>query len=556
MGNKDQADLIFINGNILTMDEEMSQANSVVVRNGTVQFVGDQNEALAFEGEQTEIIDLQGKTMMPGFIESHIHPTLYGLNLLKLDCRPENTPSIDALLKKIEEAVQETPDGEWVIGWGWDDSKLLEKRAPTRWELDRVAPDHPVFLTRTCAHMAVVNTKALKLSGVSAETEDPDGGHIERDPQSGEITGLLQEKAQGLIALPKEGVENLVAGMKLAQKDFAKWGITTIHDMSTQTAEMQVYQHLLNEDALTVRVRPWIWAIAQNDWTGHLDEVLSLGIRSGFGNDMIKIQGMKFMLDGSVGGRTAAVAEPYENDSSKGILYSEVDDVAPAMEKSLSAGLRVAIHGIGERAIEVAIQAFEKANEKVDITSMRNRIEHCALPTENHLKRMKKLELIAASSIGFLYHIGDSYMNNLGPERMKRVYPHKSFKEYGLVAPGNSDLPVTGGNPWTGIYAAVTRKTVSGQVLDTTQNISVEDALKAYTNDAAYSSCEEKTIGVIKPFAKADLIVIAEDPFKVDAEQLKEIEVEQTYMDGNLVYAKEENKPDLDRNKKLERVES
>lgn len=556
MGNKDQADLIFINGNILTMDEEMSEANSVVVKNGTVQFVGDQNEALAFEGAQTEIIDLKGKTMMPGFIESHIHPTLYGLNLLKLDCRPENTPSIDALLKKIEEAVQEAADGEWIIGWGWDDSKLLEKRAPTRWDLDKVAPDHPVFLTRTCAHMAVVNTKALELSGVGVETEDPDGGHIERDLQTGEITGLLQEKAQGLIALPKDGFEELVKGMKLAQKDFAKWGITTIHDMSTQTAEMRVYQDLLNDGALTVRVRPWMWAIAQNDWTGHLDEVLSLGIRSGFGNDMIKIQGMKFMLDGSVGGRTAAVAEPYENDSATGILYSEVEDVAPAMEKSLSAGLRVAIHGIGERAIEVAIQAFEKAHEKVDITQMRNRIEHCALPTDDHLKRMKKLELIAASSIGFLYHIGDSYMNNLGPERMKRVYPHKSFKEYGLVAPGNSDLPVTGGNPWTGIYAAVTRKTVSGQVLDTTQNISVEDALKAYTTDAAYSSCEEEMIGVIKLYAKADLIVVAKDPFKVDVEQLKEIEVEQTYMDGNLVYTNEESKPDLDRSKKLERVES
>jgi predicted amidohydrolase YtcJ len=172
---------------------------------------------------------------------------------------------------------------------------------------------------------------------------------------------------------------------------------------------------------------------------------------------------------------------------------------------------------------------------------MRNRIEHCALPTEDQLKRMKKLELIAASSIGFLYHIGDSYMNNLGPERMKNVYPHKSFKEHGIIAPGNSDLPVTGGNPWTGIYAAVTRKTITGQVLDDTQNISVEDALRAYTVDAAYSSCEEQTIGIIKPSAKADLIVVSHDPYKLDKELLKDIEVECTYMNGKLIYSNEHN---------------
>ncbi|MEC5423283.1 amidohydrolase [Virgibacillus sp. C22-A2] len=537
MGNYKEADLILINANVITMDEALPKANSVVVKDGLIIFVGDKEDSLSWQGDNTEITDLNGKTVLPGFVESHIHPALYGLNLLEIDCRTPQVSSIEDILIKVQEQTGETQEGQWIRGWGWDDSKLQEKRNPTRWDLDKVAPNHPVILKRTCSHVAVANSKALEISGITKETKDPKGGHIVHDEFSGEITGLLQEKAQGLLSIPHYEFKDVVKGMKLAQKDFAKWGITTVHDMSTQTAELQVYQYLLENDELDVRVRPWIWALDQNGMTGLHNEVLSTGLRSGFGNDMLKIQGMKFMLDGSVGGRTAAVNESYENSNDKGILYCDVKDVSPYMKQAMESGLRVAIHGIGERAIEVALQGFEEASKSMDISTMRNRIEHCALPTENHLSRMKKMELIAGSSIGFLYHIGDSYLNNLGSERMKRVYPHKSFKEYGIVAPGNSDLPVTGGNPWTGIYAAVTRKSMTGQVLDETQNISVFDALKAYTSDAAYSSFEEQSIGVIRPLGKADIIVVSDDPFDIDVENLKDINVESTFINGRLIYS-------------------
>ncbi|UOQ92304.1 amidohydrolase [Halobacillus shinanisalinarum] len=532
-----EADSILVDGNVITMDEELPSANSIVVKDGTILFVGDKEEALSWLGSNTEVINLKGKTMLPGFVESHLHPAHYALNLLELDCRPKHTSSIETILEKVRMAAESAQDGQWIRGWGWDDSKLTERRNPLRWELDKAAPNHPVILKRTCGHMAVVNSKALELSGISEDTKDPKGGKLEREIGTGALTGLLQEKAQGMAALPDYSFDDMVKGMKLAQKDFAKWGITTVHDMSTQTAELQVYQYLLEQNELNVRIRPWIWAVDQNGWTGLLNEVLSVGIRSGFGNDMIKIQGMKFMLDGSIGGRTAAVAEPYEDDDQTGILYNTVEEVSPFIKQSLAAGLRVAIHGIGERAIEVAIKSLEEASESIDISHLRNRIEHCALPTNDHLRRMKKLELMAASSVGFLYHIGDSYIKNLGTERMKRVYPHKSFKEYGIVAPGNSDLPVTDGNPWTGIYGAVTRKSLSGQVLDDTQNIEVQDALKAYTVDAAYSSFEEQSIGVIKPLAKADLIVVSDDPLTIENEKLKDIKVERTFIGGRLVYS-------------------
>ena len=531
------ADTIFTNGNVITMDEHMKRASAIVIQQDRIIYVGDKETALSFRGSKTEVIDLQQKTVLPGFIESHIHPVSYALNLLEVDCRPTNAPSIDRILELIKEAADKTPKGEWIRGFGWDDSRLKERLIPTRWDLDKVSPDHPVALLRTCNHMSVLNSKALEMSGITNETKDPQGGHLERD-EDGVLTGLVQERALELIGAPDYGIEDIYKGMKFAQKDFAKWGVTTVHDMSMQDTHLQVYQQLLHNDDLTVRIRPWIWAIDGNGWDGRLDETIALGIKSGFGNDMIKLQGMKFMLDGSIGGRTAALAEPYENDTNRGILYNDVDEVSPYMTKALQAGLRVAIHGIGERAIEVAIQAFERSQEVMDITEMRNRIEHCALPTDDHLERIKKLNLIAASSIGFLYDIGDSYLTNLGKERMKRVYPHQSFKEYGIVAPGNSDLPVTDGNPWTGIYSAVTRKTISGQTLDETQNISVYDALKAYTVDAAYSSCEEEMIGVIKPSAKADIIVLSENPLEMDHEGLKDIEIEETYIDGKLVYKK------------------
>ena len=534
------AHLIFLNGNVLTMNEDSPKASAVVVKDGTIMHVGDDEEALDWKSENTEVIDLKKKTLMPSFIESHIHPSLYAMSLLEIDCKPNTTPSIKVLLEKVKDKVSHTSESQWIIGWGWDDSKLAEKRNPTRWELDEIAPDHPVVLKRTCAHMSVANSKALEMSCITEDSPNPKGGNIERD-EHGRLTGLLQEKAQGLLATPKYELDDMVKGMDLAQKQFAKWGITTVHDMSTQTDDFQLYQFLLEKGELKVRVRPWMWAIDQNGFDGSLEEVLTVGLRSGFGNDMLKIQGLKFMLDGSVGGKTSAVSKAYIGTEETGILYNTVDEIYPLMKKGIEKGLRIGVHAIGDRAIETSIKAFEKINEFQDITSMRNRIEHCALPTEDHLKRMKGLKLIAASSVGFLYHIGDNYLDKLGKERMKSLFPQKSFKEFGIVAPGNSDLPINDANPWLGIYSAVTRKTAGGQVLDFEQNLSVWDSLKAYTSDAAYSSFEEQCLGIIKNGAKADLMIPSHDPLQVDVEDLVNITVERTYLDGTLIYSESDS---------------
>lgn len=533
-------DTVFVNGHVVTMDDgPASPVTAIAVTAGVISYVGDDATARQLAGETTEIIDLQGQTVLPGFIESHAHPTIYGANLLDVDCRPQATGSAARIRDAVAAAVESSRPGDWILGWGWDESRMEGGLAPTRDELDSVAPDNPVLLRRVCGHMAVVNSATMRLSGIDEDTPDPAGGHLAR-ASDGRLTGLLQEQAQGLVAAPEKTRDDLTRGFRLAQHKYNSWGVTTIHDMSTRGADLRLYQALLDEGNLTMRLRPWFWAIQANYRDGVLSEALTTGITSGFGNDMLKIQGVKFMLDGSVGGRTAAVAEPFEDSHDCGILTMTLDETTPWVAAALEGGLRVAIHGIGERAIDVAIDACDLAAQKLGaekVGAMRNRIEHCALPTEQNLRDMSRLGLIAASSIGFIYGLGDSYLANLGRERVSRVYPHKSFQEHGIVAPGNSDSPITEGNPWLGIYAAVTRTSHSGQVLDTTQNISVEAALRAYTRDAAYASFEDNHLGVIRRGARADLNVVSHDPLTIDPEKLHSITTVETYLDGRKVYS-------------------
>jgi len=539
MGRKPNgADLLFVNGNVITMEADCPWAGGVAVKDGIIVYLGDNRAVLdSLRDRQTEVIDLHGKTLLPGFIDSHMHPSLYALSLLEIDCRAVSIASIDELLNTVRQRARSTPAGTWLRGWGWDDSKLAERRNPTRQDLDGAAPDHPVILKRTCGHVAAVNTAALRMNGIDAATPDPEGGHIEKDHATGEPTGILQERAQELVELPPYTSDDLKRGLAAAFTHFARWGLTTVHDISTAAFYLQAYQDLLQAEKLTVRLRPWLWALDQMGSPGMLDEAIALGIKSGFGGDMLRIQGSKFMLDGSVGGRTAAVAEPFVGEAdNRGILYMRQEDFTPEVVKSINAGLRVAIHAIGERAIEMALTAIEAAAATGDVTRMRNRIEHCGLPTDQQLARMRRLGLVAGSSVGFVYWLGDSYIANLGSERLRRVYPQKSFREHGIVAPANSDLPVCDGNPLAGIYGAVTRKSMSGRVLDDVQNISVLDALRLYTTDAAYASFEEDKLGSLREGKFADLIVLSDDPLQVPAENLKDLRVEMTVMNGKIVY--------------------
>ncbi|WP_338752222.1 amidohydrolase [Bacillus sp. FJAT-52991] len=533
------ADKILYNANIYTMDDQYPLANRLAIKNGRI--IGFDDVADQLRGPHTKLFDIKNKTMLPGLIESHAHPLHYAADLLKLDLRYERISSIQDLLYEVKRKADELPEGEWIIGTGWDDSKLKEKRFPTIDELNKAAPNHPVFLTRTCVHNAVANWKAFEVSGLSSNPEDPEGGHFHRDAKTGKISGLIQENAMMLFKVPSFSTEQLKQAMEKAQQHFFEWGVTAVHDMAVSQKEMVVYQQLKKEGKLRLKTRLWLWAISQMAWPGGEKELLHLGIESGFGNDHLNIQGLKYMLDGSVGGRTAAVEEPYEQEQDNyGILHMKQQTINDHISQAIQHNMRVSIHGIGERAIEMALQAIEQAGSLEDNKQKRHRIEHCALPTDDHLKRIAKQNIIAASSIGFIYSIGDSYLNNLGSKRAAHVFPHASFKKHGIIAPGNSDMPVCHGNPFYGIYAAVTRKTIGGQQLGTEEAISVKEAIQAYTVDAAYSGFDETIIGSLAIGKYADLIVLDKDPFETKSEDLKNIQVLLTMVDGELVFKKAE----------------
>ncbi|RKQ35283.1 amidohydrolase [Kocuria tytonis] len=523
------------------------EPQGVVVEDGVIAFVGDSHEAQRRTAPDAPVVDARGRYLMPGLIETHGHPGLYARLALNADCRPSVTPRASDVVEVIRGAARETGAGEWVIGWGYDEHRM-DGGGPTRADLDEAAPDHPVYLKRTCAHMALVNTAALRRMGITGETPDPPGGCIVRD-EGGEPTGLLQETAMSLADLPVSGPRELLDGMRVAQEDFSAWGLTTVHDMSTGPLEMGAYLRLQEAGQLHTRFRPWYFALKLGDFHGSYDEVIGTGIRSGLGDDMVRIQGMKFILDGSVGGRTAAVAEPFEGSDSRGILYYDTPRILPMAAQALRNGLRLAIHGIGERAVEQALDLVEGAGREVAsesedpqaafrelVSTRRHRVEHCALPTDEDLRRLVDSGVIAASSTAFVHELGDSYLKNLGQERMNRAYPMRTFLDRGIVAPSNSDFPVTTANPWFGISACVTRTSVSGQVTDTAQNITVAEALDAYTVEAAKASFDEDRLGRIAEGFLGDLVLLDRHPFEVDARELKDVSAELTVCDGRIVH--------------------
>lgn len=524
------------------MEAADKEASAVAVASGKIVYIGKDEEAKSLAGPKTEIIDLKGQTLLPGFIESHMHPMMYAHNLLGVECGGENTKSLSRVLEALEEKVKFTQKGEWIKGFGWDDSKFEERRNPSRWDLDKVSPDHPVVLMRTCVHVVVANSLALKMGNIDKNTPNPEGGHIQKDPNTGEPTGILQERAMELLPNVAYSLEQLKTGMEMALKILARKGVTSIGDMSSQPEGFRIYQRLQKEGLLTARVR--MWPVANKTITGNgmLNDLYAVGIESGFGDEMLSVQGVKYVLDGSVSGKTAAVTEPYYKDpSANGIIYcNDESEMIESVRKAFQGGLRVSIHAIGDRAIEFALNVIEKAGAGMDLASMRNRIEHCVLPTKEQLERIKRLGLIVGSSFGFIYSLGEGYLNALGPDRVKKALPQKKYQEMGIIAPGNTDCPVCDVNPLWAIYSAVVRKSFAGNSLGEEQRVDIMEALRAYSTYPAYSTFEEDRLGSIKEGKFADMVVLENDILSVDPEEIKDIKVAMTIMNGKIVWRNDE----------------
>jgi len=534
-------DCALINGHIITLNRNDEIAEAVAVKDARFVQVGSTKDIMQLADKDTRFIDVHGKTVTPGFVESHCHPSMAGLNLC-FEVDVKQAASIDDIIALLRQKAELLPTGNWVKGFGYNDQRLKEKRHPTRWDLDKATADHPIFLGRTDGHLAVANSNALNLAQIFKDTADPAGGRLDRDPQTGEPTGVLREQAQTIVKalLPPYTVSDFKEGILAACRQLAGWGITSFHDAAVGREAMRAYQELLAENKLPLRVGMMIPGIPLLEFPGCLEELKALGLRAGFGNDRLRIYGTKFMCDGSLSGWTAALYEPYANQPGEmGITVVPRDKLAAGIIEAHKAGLRPVTHAIGDRAIDIVLDAIERALKERPDPDHRMSIEHCSLPTAQAIERMQRLGVLPSSSVGFLYELGPAHLIGLGPERMKGYFPHRTYLEKGIISVGNSDWFVTSGNIAQQLYAAVTRTSYTGEVLRAEQAISVKDALRLYTTNGAYASFEENIKGSIEPGKLADMAVLDRDILSIPAEEIKELQVEMTLVGGKIVYQRD-----------------
>jgi len=526
------ADLIFVNGKVITVNEKDEIAEAVAVRDGKVLRVGSNSYVQEVRGEGTEVHDLGGLPLLPGLIDSHMHPGSYGVFWVRgVSCGPD-VASMEVLLERIKGKADSTPKGRWILGYTLDDVKL--GRYPTRAELDSVCPENPLYIQRRDGHIGIVNSLALKAGGITRDTPDPPHGKIDRD-EDGEPTGVLREAAKDIVynQMPPYTVEEYVEGLKHVFDEFISLGLTTIHASMTDSKEFRAMQRLRATDDLKLRV--CVHASGREE--GMLESLIAAGIQTPFGDDWLKLTEIEWVFDTSTSGRTAAYYKPYVGEPDNfGILLYDQDDITDRVTRAHKAGLRVGLDGIGDRGIDRALDAIEAALKEAPRDDHRHRIEHCCYVPPAIQKRLKELGVIDASANGFLHDLGDAYRANRGEEQMRWMWPHRTLIDQGIPAPAHSDCPVCSPNPWLGIFGLVTRKSSGGQVLYADEGITPLEAIKAYTIDGAYSAWEEETKGSIEPGKIADLIVVDRDPMTIPHEDLKDVKTVMTVVDGKILY--------------------
>jgi len=519
-----QEDVLVINANVVTLDPKRPQAQAVAIRNGKILDVGSTERILTLADAATKVVDLHGKTVMPGFIDSHAHMLQFGQSLQQLDLR--NVWSIEELQFRLKKHAGDNPESEWILGGNWDQERFSERRYPNRWDLDSAVSDRPVFLTRVCGHICVVNSKALQLAGINAETGQSKD-KIDRDEKTGEPTGILREEALGLVrrVMPKPSLEEIERSCLVACQKAVEAGLTGVNWLVSSPDEIRVLQKLSKEDRLPIRV---CLGIPVN-LLHHLTE---LGLVTGFGNDIVKIGPVKVMLDGSLGGHTAALNEPYsDRQETKGMLHYTQPELDRIIAEAHNAGLQIAIHAIGDCAMNAALKAFEWALAGSSRSDHRHRIEHCSVLSQALIERMKSLGIIASVQPHFV--ISDFWVTSrVGEERARWVYPFKSLLRAGLVVAAGSDCPVEPIDPLLGIWAAVARKDSYGE------NVTAEEALRMYTLNTAHAIFDEAIRGSIEPGKLADLTVLSDDPRLVSPDSIKDISVETVIVGGRIVCEK------------------
>lgn len=532
------ADKVFLNGQVVPVDARDAVAEAVAVRGNKILAVGTNKDIREHIGEHTEVFDLSGKSLLPGIIDAHMHVSLYGAAKFGIDCKEPHIESIRDLLADIRRSAEQAPRGEWVRAWGFNNTKVSEQRYPTRWELDEVSAEHPILVIRTDGHISIANSKALELANIDENTPDPEGGRIERD-QSGVPTGVLIEAAHmNVMEYAKYSEQELQKALAAASKDLVAAGITSLHDAGGFGAyNLRALQKAVQSGDVKVRIYALICALTGAQEL--VEQVLDSGIVTGIGDEKYKIGPVKLFTDGSSSGPTIATREPYTSDPDNyGILYYEQDQLNEVLGEAHRRGFQITAHAQGDRAIEMVIDCIESALDDNPRGDHRHRIEHAGLTMPDLLERMKQLGIIPIPNPAFFYEFGDGYLENYG-ERVNHMYPARNFIDAGIPAACGSDSPVTDYNPLLGIRAAVNRRSQSGNHVGENQRVSVTEAIRLFTYNGAHASFEENIKGSIEVGKLADLVVLSEPILEVAQERIKDLEVEMTLIDGEVVFRKD-----------------
>ncbi len=520
------ADLALTDGNVLTMNPSQPSAEAVAIKKDRIVKVGTTKEISRWIGDGTKVINLQGATVVPGLIDSHIHVGDFGRFLTWIDLT--DADSIKEMQHRIRERAQTIQKERWIIGSGWNEARFAEKRSPNFKDLDDAAPDNPVILYHQCGRVCVVNSKALELADVTKETIAPSGGTIEKDAETGEPTGILRENATDLAwkTIPEPSEDEIIESAGLACKKIVEAGVTSIHWIFTSATELSIIQRLQAEDRLPLRVN----FIAPANILDQLDASQSPFVS---GDETENRLGIKVFVDGSLAARTAALREPYSDDhATRGQLLYSQKDLNLLVAKAHKARLRLVMHAMGDQAISMALDAIEEALRKAPRTDHRYRLEHASVLNKTLIRRIKELGMTV--SVQPKCVISEftmwSAVERLGSERARWLYPLKTLFKEGIRVIGGSDCPMEPLSPLQGIQAAVTRQYFPEE------QITVDEALRMYTVNAAYASSEETLKGSVEEGKLADLTVLSGDPQAVPASKIGDINVKMTVVGGKVVY--------------------
>ncbi|MED5385499.1 MAG: amidohydrolase [Pseudomonadota bacterium] len=519
-------DLILTNGKIITVDENFSIQNTVAVDGGRIVATGAESLLDKYQSELT--VDLEGKTLMPGFIDSHTHIRGRPQRYVELG----DVSSITEIKSLIRAKANELGEGEWVTGYGWSEDELIEGRRPIRQDLDEAAPNNPVTLTRAGGHSAVVSTLALTLAEITNSTPDPEGGVIERD-QNGVATGIIRER-QNIVGrlVPDSTYDELIASLEINLNALLSKGITSITDASKAPREYAMWEQLYETAAL-----PLPRSAIQFQWFDP-EAIAEVKSRVTNGTDFLKIGPIKVFADGGFTGPAAYTLEPYVNQGDyRGYLNMPENDLIAHLNEIHDAGWQMGIHAIGDAAIVLVVNTLADALERNPREDHRHYLNHFSMrPPDLTMELMAEHDIHITQQPNFTYTLEGRYAANLDGWRLDHNNPLRSPMEHGVTVAISSDILPIG--PMVGLYAAVTRKGMSGHVYGPDEIITIEEAIRAYTLTGAYLNFEEDVKGSLEPGKFADMIVLSDDILTIDPERIMDIEVEQTYINGKLVYKK------------------